>query len=236
MSSLMNSPSSGNGLLDRLPREEFDHLAGLLESVTLVQKQVLFRIDDRIEHVHFPTTGMVSLVIVLEDGSEVEAATIGNDGMVGLTLLFGLEFSPHLVICQVPGDSLRLPTRSLLHSLERCPSLNDLIKRYAAVSLRHASQVIACNALHPVQERACRWLLMTQDRVGRDEFPLTQEFLAGMLGVRRQTVTVIAGLLQQAGLITYRRGLIRILDRPGLERATCECYGTMRDFYGRIMR
>jgi CRP-like cAMP-binding protein len=137
-------------------------------------------------------------------------------------------------MCQMGGDSLRAPLRPFLEAMRSAPTLRRAVHRYIAFSLRVAGQGIACNALHTVESRASRWLLMVHDQAGRDEFPMTQEFLALMLGVRRPSVTVVAGALQNAGLISYRRGVIVILDRAGLEGAACECYASIRDYYGRI--
>jgi CRP-like cAMP-binding protein len=138
-------------------------------------------------------------------------------------------------MCQVKGESLRLAVSPFMEAVKRSPQLYSLLQRYAGMSLRSTAQIVACNALHPVPERLCRWLLMIQDRVASDAFSITQEFLAEMLGVRRQTISIIAGTLQKAGLITYRRGAVRILDRKGLEEGTCECYEAMKGFYDRMV-
>ena len=153
----------------------------------------------------------------MEDGSEVETILTGTEGMVGLEVALGIAFSLHNAICQVPGKALCLPATAFREALERGRTLDALMRLYAAVVLRQVTQVVACNALHPVNERLCRWLLMSHDRAARDEFPMTQEFMGEMLGVRRQTVTVTAGTLQGAGLITFKRGIIRIVDRSRLE-------------------
>ena len=160
---------------------------------------------------------------------------MGREGFVGLAAALGVEASPHRAMCQMAGESLRLPVGPFLEALGRGPGLPRLLHRYVAFSLRLVGQGVACNALHPIEARASRWLLMIHDQAGRDEFPMTQEFLAYMLGVRRQTVTVVAGALQNAGLIGYRRGVITVLDRPRLEEAACECYASMRSYYRRIV-
>jgi CRP-like cAMP-binding protein len=187
-------------------------------------------------HVYFPKSGVLSSVIALGEGRVVEAATIGNEGMVGIPALLGLDFTSATATSQVPGDSLRIPTPSFLQAIKPSGPLDRILRRYIAFSLRSAYQAVACNALHAAEERMSRWLLTTQDRVGKREFSLTQEFLAEMLGVRRQTVQVVAGTLQTAGLITYRRGLVRVLDREGLEAASCECYGITKALYDRIVQ
>jgi CRP-like cAMP-binding protein len=226
---------TGNRLLDRLPKEEYERLVPLLELVPLAAGQDLYDVDDPIPHVYFPKTGMVSLVTLLEDGRQVEAGTIGNEGLVGLSVVLGLDFSTHRVMGQVAGESLRLAVSPFREAVKRSPQFYSLLQRYVALSLRSTAQIVACNALHPVPERLCRWLLMIHDRVGSDVFSITQEFLAEMLGVRRQTISIIAGTLQKAGLITYRRGVVRILNRKGLEEGTCECYEAMKGFYDRMV-
>jgi CRP-like cAMP-binding protein len=155
--------------------------------------------------------------------------------MVGLSVALGLHFSPIKAISQISGEGLRLPTPVFLKALKPGGTLDTLVRRYAAYSLCYASQTAACNLLHSVEKRMCRWLLMSRERVGQDEFFLTHEFLAEMLGVRRQTVTVIAGTLQVAGILSYRRGVLRVLNRQRLEAASCECYGVTRIFYDQIM-
>jgi CRP-like cAMP-binding protein len=226
---------TGNRLLDRVPEEEFRLLAPHLEAVHLDCKHDLYQLNDPVSHVYFPLSGVISQVLVMRDGKQVEVAAVGSEGMVGLSVFEGLRASPHAVTCQVPGDDLRLASGAFLQAVEQAPVLRGVMRRYAAASLRLANQVVACNALHAVEERMSRWLLMTHDRVGADEFPLTQEYLAQMLGVRRQTVTVVAGMLQKGGLIAYRRGTVHILDRPRLEEAACECYEVMKTCYERIL-
>jgi CRP-like cAMP-binding protein len=179
---------------------------------------------------------MISLTVIMENGKEVEAGTVGNEGMIGLPIAHGLDFSPTKAIAQVSGESLRIPVSAFLHAMKPGGTLERLVQRYAAFSLRYGSQMVACNLLHSVEKRMCRWLLMCLDRVEKDAITLTHEFLAEMLGVRRQTVTVIAGKLQTAGVITYRRGVILILNRKKLEAASCECYRAIKASYDRIMQ
>ena len=227
---------TGNRLLDRLPKEEYDRLVPLLKLVHLAAEQDLYDVDDPIPHVYFPKTGMVSLVTLLEDGRQVESGTIGNEGLVGLAVVLGLEFSTHRVMSQVAGDSLSpwgCPPSWKWSSVARsstrfCSATSPC--RYAA-----RPRSVACNTLHPVPERLCRWLLMIHDRVATDVFSITQEFLAEMLGMHRQTISIIAGTLQKAGLTTYRRGVVRIIDRKGLEEGACECYEAMKGSYDRIV-
>jgi CRP-like cAMP-binding protein len=191
--------------------------------------------DAEVSYVHFPTTALVSLLTVLEEDDPVESATVGREGFIGLAAAMGVEASPHRVLCQLNGDSLRLPVRPFLAAMRRDQGLAHLILLYTAFSLRSVGQSVACNAPHTAEGRASRWLLTTHDQARGDTFPMTQEFLASMLGVRRQTVTIVAGSLQNAGLIDYRRGIIHVLDRSRLEDAACECYAVIRGYYERVV-
>ena len=203
--------------------------------MSLILKQIVHEFDADVSHVYFPTTALVSLLIVLEDDDPVEATTVGREGFVGMAASLGVDASPHRAICQLAGECLRLPLGQFLDSLGRNPELARLVRRYIAFSVLATGQSIACNTFHAVEARACRWLLMLHDQAGRDEFPMTQEFLAYMLGVRRQSVTVVAGALQNAGLIGYRRGSIEIRDRERLEDAACECYRSVKNYLDRVV-
>lgn len=227
---------TGNQILDRLPMDEARRLLGYAEPLSLLHDQEIYRQDGPMPDVYFPIRGVCSVVIFTIEGKGVETATIGNEGLVGVPAYLGLDFSPATFVIQVSGDFLRLPMDVFMKQLERGGSLDRLVRRYAAYTLRHSNQTVACNALHAAEKRMARWLLMTHDRVVEDRFVLTHEYLAEMLGVRRQTVTGIAGALQKAGLLSYRRGVIEILDRTGLENASCECYEVSRILYNRIMR
>jgi CRP-like cAMP-binding protein len=218
-----------------LPPEEYAHLATLLDLVSLDLKQPFTQIGQPFRYVYFPTTAVASLLIVMEDGTEVEAGLIGPEGLVGLSFALGLDLAVYRTICQVPGDAWRISAGKLRQALGRSQPLDTLVRRYAAVRLRQTAQVVACDALHPAAERLSRWLLMSHDRVGRNEFPMTQEFMSELLGVRRPSVSLFAGTLQEAGLISYRRGIIRIKDRQGLEDSSCECYEVMKHFYNHIL-
>jgi CRP-like cAMP-binding protein len=234
---LVKDPSrSGNRLLSALSGQEYARLLSSAESVSLELKQPLTQLGQPIRHVYFPTTATVSLLNVMEDGGEVEVGLIGPEGMVGLSIALGLPLAIYRSICQVPGDAWRVSSIQFRDSLQQSRSLDSLIRRYTAVRLRQTAQMVACNALHPATERLCRWLLMSHDRVGRDEFPMTQEFMSELLGVRRPSVTMIAGTLQEAGLITYKRGLVRVKNRRELEAAACECYAVMKELYEQILR
>ncbi len=236
MSSRTTPNRTGNRLLDRLPRKEYKSLLPQLETISLAREEEVYRQNSPLSHVYFPTNGMFSTVILMEDGERIEAIPIGKEGMVGVPAVLGLDFSPVTTTLLVPGECLRLPAASLLQAVKPGRELDRLLRRYAAFSLRYANQSVACNALHSVEERMCRWLLMTQDRVEKDEFWLTHELLAAMLGVRRQSVSVVAGTLQKAGFIAYQHGVMRVLDRDGLEGASCECYGVTETLYDSIMK
>jgi CRP-like cAMP-binding protein len=219
-----------------LSQEAYALLSPSLDLVSLDLKQPFTQIGQPLRYIYFPTTTVASLLIVMEDGTEVEAGLIGPEGLVGLSAALGLESAVYRTICQVGGEAWRISTGEFRQALNRSQPLDALVRRYAAVRLRHTAQVVACNALHPATERLSRWLLMSHDRVGRDEFPMTQEFMSELLGVRRPSVSLIAGTLQEAGLISYRRGIIRVKDRRGLEESSCECYEIMRHFYDLILK
>jgi CRP-like cAMP-binding protein len=213
-----------NRLLNALPREEYKRLRPHLEKVSLPLREILYEADGPIPHVFFPLNGVVSLVIMVEGDVSLEVGTIGNEGMVGTPVFLGADRSPTRAISQVAGEALRMQTKVFQEEMRRAGALHGLVQKYTQAMINQISQSTVCNHRHSVQKRMCRWLLMSHDRVGADEFQLTQEFLAQMLGVRRPTVTAVAGKLQKAGLITYHRGKMNILDRKGLEAASCECY------------
>ncbi len=226
---------SANRLLARLSPPEYQRLVPLLRVVPFNFKQILNEPRSRIAYVHFPTQGVVSAVTIMEDGTVIEVATIGNEGMVGLTALLGDQESPNRMIVQVTGAALRMTIDDFRAETREDSPLRRLLVRYHAAFLVQISQAVACNGLHHVQERCCRWILMTHDRVESDEFLLTHEFLAHMLGVRRMSVTAVLKPLQDAGLIRNRRGRVTVLDRPGLEAATCECYRSVQAAFARLL-
>jgi CRP-like cAMP-binding protein len=231
----LNIPGQ-NRLLALLPRTVARRMDDVMEQVSLGLKEMLYEADAPIEHVYFPISGMMSVVITMEDGGTVEVGTIGNEGMIGTPLYLGAARSPTRAFSQIPGDCLRMTAANFKRELtEADEALHRLIGRYCQAFVNQISQSVACNHLHSVEERSCRWLLMAHDRVGKDEFPLTQEFLSQMLGVRRPSVTIAAGLLEKAGLITYKRGRITVLNRDGLEAASCECYGVVNREYERLL-
>jgi CRP-like cAMP-binding protein len=219
-----------------MSEEDRARLAPSLELVSLELKEPLTELERPIRHIYFPTTAVVSILVVMVDGSEVESGLVGAEGLVGLSVALGLDLAIYRTICQVPGEAWRAPARVFREAVQRSRPLDELIMHYTSVRLRQTAQLVACNALHPAAERLCRWLLMSHDRVGRDEFPMTHEFMSELLGVRRPSVSIIAGTLQGAGLISYRRGSVRVRDRRKLEEASCECYAVIKTLHERILR
>lgn len=219
-------PAFRNLLLAGLPVVDQERLVPVLQVVALRLKDFLYKPGEPTEHIYFPGGGFCSLVTVLRDGSMVEVATIGREGCVGIeaTMERG-RLSPSAVMVQGETDvCYRMTARSFRREMDRRGAFYDSITRYAQALMGIVMQSTACNAVHSVEERLARWLLMAQDRMASEEFPLTQEFVAMMLGATRPTVSVVAGTLQRAGLITYRRGRVKVIDRKKLERASCECY------------
>jgi CRP-like cAMP-binding protein len=214
-----------NLLLASLPAEDSQRLRRALDVIALPLKQFLHRPGDVIEYVYFPGGGFCSELTVLESGEMVEVATIGREGMVGIFAAKDGHVAPSAAMVQAETDvCYRLPAGVFRSELERGGRFSELITQYTHAHIAFIMQSTACNAVHSVEQRLARWLLMAHDRVGKNEFPLTQEFVAMMLGVARPTVTIVAGTLQKAGLITYRRGTVTILEREKLEAAACECY------------
>lgn len=224
-----------NRLLAALPTKEYERLLPYLENVSLPLKQVFYQPNEPIEYVYFLNHGVASLLTYMEDGAAVETATVGNEGMVGLPVFLETYTTPSQAIVQVPGNGVRMRADVFTTSVKQGSSLHRLMKRYTQALLSEVMYSAACNRLHSIEERCCRWLLMTRDRVESDEFPLTQEFLSQMLGVRRPSVSVVAGILQKAGLIRYSRGKITILDQEGLQDSSCECYKNIKREYDRLL-
>jgi CRP-like cAMP-binding protein len=219
-----------NQLLRSLPDAEFARIYADLETVSISKKFTFYDVGQLLEYVYFPNGGVVSVTVALADGTMVEAATIGDEGMVGLEAFFGeTTHATGPTMLQVPDtDAEKLSVVGFRREVARQGPFAALMGRYARATVRQVMQSAACNARHHVHERCARWLLMTHDRVRVDHFQLSHEYLAMMLGVRRQSVTVVAGALQAAGLLTYRHGHVTILDRAGLEAASCECYAIVR--------
>lgn len=217
-----------NEILLTLPAKERDVIFPQLTFVELRTHDVLHEPGEPIKFGYFLNTGMISILTVLAEGKSVEVGLTGKDGFVGLPLIVGFSSGPTQAVVQITGNGFRIGARGIAQAVRQCPVLANRLQCYVQILAMQGTQVAACNRLHEVSERLARWLLMCQDRIGSDFIPLTQEFLAHMLGTRRASVTVAAGALQKAGLITYSRGQVNVVDRAGLERACCECYGIMR--------
>ena len=182
-----------------------------------------------------PLSGVVSLVLVMEDGLGLEVGTVGNEGLVGVPAFLAADRSLTTAVCYLPGEALRIEAQVFREEMRRVGPLHGLVQRATQALLHQLAQAVACNHRHSVQQRMCRWLLLTHDRVGADDLPLTQEFLAQLLGVRRPTLTAVAGILQKTRLIRYHRGRMAVLDRKGLERDVCECYLVVRKEFARLL-
>jgi CRP-like cAMP-binding protein len=227
--------SSTNRLLGLLPAADRGRLRPHLQRVPLEYRQSLYRAHKSIEFVYFIETGVGSLVNTMKNGDASEVGTIGNEGMVGLPLLLGDSRGPTSVYVQVPGSGLRMKATQLAKELARSAPMRAVMLLYAHAFFNQVAQSAACNQFHSLEQRCCRWLMMTRDRMQSDEFLLTQEFLAMMLGVQRTGVTAAAGALQRAGLIRYSRGNVSIIDRNGLKRRACECYGVSAREFDRLL-
>jgi CRP-like cAMP-binding protein len=224
-----------NQLLAALPAEEYARLLPMLDVVALPLKKMLHKPSERIEYVYFPGGGFCSELAVLSDGGMVEVATIGREGFVGVSAMLDGGHVPSAAMVQAETDiCYRMTAVAFRQEMDRRGAFYELAARYAQAHLGLVMQSTACNAVHVVEQRLARWLLMAHDRIGSDQFPLTQEFVAMMLGVARPTVTVVAGTLQKAGLITYRRGRVTIVNREKLESASCECYRSVTDLLKQV--
>ena len=224
-----------NRLLHSLPARERDRLSGELEPVTLAPMQVLAEAGHPLEHVYFPRTALISMLRRMRDGTTVEAGVVGREGVAGAGVAFGNTWSPESIVASVPGEALRVSAALFRELLPDLPAMRSLLDRYLLAFIDQLGQTIACNSLHSVEQRCSRWLLNAHDSAGGDEFHLTHDVLARMLGVRRAGVTVAALVLQREKLIDYSRGSVVVLDRGGLEAATCECYALMRTRIERLL-
>jgi CRP-like cAMP-binding protein len=223
-----------NHLLALLPEDELNALLPQLEPVMLDFREIVYDVDVQLEYAYFPQGGVVSLVGVMRDGSAVEVATVGNEGMVGLPLFLGADRVLGQAFSQVAGPALRLRAAAF-RTASAGGKLREIMHLYTQALFTQISQSAACNRLHLTEERFARWLLMAHERVGEDEFQLTQDFLSQMLGVRRATVSEIAARAQKQGLVNYSRGRMTVLNRRGLEEATCECYAIIRAEFERLL-
>jgi CRP-like cAMP-binding protein len=224
-----------NRLLATLAVDEYQRLLPSLELVTFSLGEVISEPCGRHEYVYFPTTCIVSFLYTMEEGSTVEVGLTGNDGVVGVALFLGGDTSPYRAIVQIAGAAFRMRSKVLQQEFKRSGGFQQVLLRYTQALITQISQTAACNRLHSVEKRLCRWLLLCHDRVPSDEILMTQEFIANMLGGRRESVTVAAGHLQDAGFVQYSRGHIRILDRKAVEACACECYRVVKDEVDRLM-
>jgi CRP-like cAMP-binding protein len=231
-----HTSNNTNRLLSMLAERAYKELAPNLEPVSLTLKQKLYEPNMPIEYVYFPINGVISLLAHMEGEALVEVATIGNEGMVGLPLFLGADITPGVSFAQVPGDALRMSADAFRKAIANNGPFTKVLHRYTQALMVMISQGNACNRAHSLEERCARWLLLCHDRVGADEFLMTQEFLSQMLGVRRASVNLVAAAFQKAGFIEYTRGRIRILNRGGLESASCQCYSIIRDEYDRMLQ
>ncbi len=224
-----------NRLLAALPRDEWERLQPMLEVVDMPLGQVLYESGITMGHVYFPCNSIVSLLYVLEDGASAEIAVVGNEGLVGISLFMGGESTPSRAVVQSAGQGFRLNSRVVKAEFHRAGPLMELLLRYTQALITQMAQTAVCNRHHSLDQQLCRWLLLSLDRIRGDELMMTQELIANMLGVRREGVTEGALRLQRLGLIKYARGHITVLDRPALEKRTCECYAVVKREYDRLL-
>jgi CRP-like cAMP-binding protein len=224
-----------NDLLAALPQAEWQRWAPQLELVELPLGQVLYESGSKMSHVYFPTTAIVSLLYVMEDGASAEIAVVGREGIVGIALFMGGESTPSRALVQSAGKGYRLRASTIKEEFDRSSAVLHLLLRYTQALITQMAQTAVCNRHHSLDQQLCRWLLLSLDRLQGTELMMTQELIANMLGVRREGVTEAALKLQAAGLIVYARGHIKVLDRPGLEKRTCECYAVVKKEYDRLL-
>ncbi len=224
-----------NQLLAALPDGEWNRWRSQLEPVELKLGQVLYESGETLTHVYFPTTAIVSLLYVMENGASAEIAVVGNEGIVGISLFMGGGSTPSRAVVQSAGQGFRMPAEAMKAEFDRFGPVLHLLLRYTQALITQMAQTAVCNRHHSLDQQLCRWLLLSLDRLSGSELVMTQELIANMLGVRREGVTEAAIKLQSAGLISYARGRIKVLDRPGLEQRTCECYAVVKKEYDRLL-
>ena len=229
-----HSPNQ-NHLLAALPAAEFERLAPHLERVPMLLGETLYESGGQLQHVYFPTTAIVSLLCVLESGSSAEIAGVGNEGILGISLFMGGDTTPSSAVVQTAGHGYRLPGKLLMEEFNRAGLVHGLLLRYTQALVTQMFQTAACNRHHSIEQQLCRWLLSILDRLPSNELIMTQELVAGALGVRRESITEAAGSLQRAGFIRYRRGHIAVLERSGLEAGACECYAVVKKELARLL-
>jgi CRP-like cAMP-binding protein len=224
-----------NHLLDALPSDDYERVATHLELLPMKLGDVLYESGAHLRHVYFPTTSIISLLYVMEDGASAEIAIVGNEGLLGISLFMGGDTTPSRAVVQSAGHAFRLKADLLKIEFARFGPTMHLLLRYTQALITQMSQTAVCNRHHSVDKQLCRWLLLSLDRLHSNHLSMTQELIANMLGVRREGVTDAAGRLQKAGLIQYQRGRITVLDRRGLEARTCECYQVVKTEYDRLL-
>ena len=224
-----------NRLLAALPNDDYESLLPQLSSVSFDLGQVVYEFGGQLDYVYFPTTAIVSLLYTMENGSSAEMGLTGNDGVVGIALFMGGGTMPNRAVIQSAGAAVKMKVKVLQDEFAKGGKFQYLLLRYTQALITQISQTAVCNRLHSVEQQLCRWLLLSHDRLNTNELIMTQELIAGMLGVRREGVTVAAGRLQDAGAISYVRGHITILDRERLENSVCECYRVVRDEFARLL-
>jgi CRP-like cAMP-binding protein len=224
-----------NHLLAALPAAEYERLSPHLELVQMPLGEALYESGGRLQHVYFPTTCIVSLLYVMEDGASAEIAVVGNEGVLGISLFMGGETTPNRAVVQSAGYGYRLKAQLLKNEFNRAGPMQRLLLRYTQALITQMAQTAVCNRHHSVDQQLCRWLLLSLDRLDTHELIMTQELIANMLGVRREGVTEAAGKLHRAGLIDYSRGHITVLNRPGLETRVCECYQVVKTEFDRLL-
>ena len=234
MVAIMSTPNQ-NHLLAALPAEILERISPHLELISMPLGEVLCESGGQLQHVYFPTTAIVSLHYVMENGSSSEIAGVGNEGVVGISLFMGGHTTPSRAVVQTGGQGYRLNAQLMLQEFNRAGLMQQLMLRYTQALITQMSQTAACNRHHSLVQQLCRWLLLTLDRLPTNELIMTQELVASMLGVRREGVTEAAGKLQQAGVISYRRGHITVIDRSGLESQVCECYEVVKKEFARLL-
>ena len=224
-----------NHLLAALPKAEFVRLEPHLESVSLPLGKVIYESGDKMTHVYFPTTAIISMLYIMENGATAEIGIAGNNGLIGSALFMGSQSTSSRAVVQSTGEGMRIKAKPLQTEFDRGGLFQKLLLRYTQSLVTQISQTAVCNRLHKVDQQLCRWLLINHDQLETDQLIMTQELIANMLGVRREGVTIAAKKLQEKGLIKYVRGTITILDRKGLEKASCECYQIVMDEYERLL-
>ena len=224
-----------NRLLAALPREDYARILPRLGHVSFKLGEIVYESGGQMDYIYFPTTAIISLLYVMENGASAEMGMAGKEGLVGVALFMGGNTMPNRAVVQSAGGAVRMKADALREEFARGGMFQRLLLRYTQALLTQMSQTAVCNRLHEIEQQLCRWLLLSHDRLDSDELVMTQELIANMLGVRREGVTAAAGRLQEQGLISYVRGRITILDRRGLEAAVCECYKVVKDEYDRLL-